>query len=99
MDKITQSSAASAEESAAAAQEMNAQVEVMKQVVASLMQLVGGKLHEAHAATAPATASPQPARNGWHEANGHVPIVPKFLTAKPANRQSEIPMADDFKNF
>ena len=99
MDKITHSSAASAEESAAAAQEMNAQVEVMKQVVASLMQLVGGKMHAAHAATAPAMATPQPARHGRHQANGHAALAPKFLTAKPANRQSEIPLADDFKNF
>ena len=99
MDKITQSSAASAEESAAAAQEMNAQVEVMKQVVASLMQLVGGKMHASHAATAPAMATPQPARHGRHQANGQAAMAPKFLTAKPANRQSEIPLADDFKNF
>lgn len=43
MDKVTQSSAANAEESASASEELNAQAEQMQTVVNELLQLVGGK--------------------------------------------------------
>ncbi len=42
MEKVTQSTAASAEESAAAAEELNAQAEQMKVFVADLVKVVGG---------------------------------------------------------
>ncbi|TRZ43473.1 hypothetical protein D4S03_12170 [bacterium] len=42
MDKVTQSTAASAEESAAASEELNAQAEQMKGYVEDLMRVVGG---------------------------------------------------------
>ena len=42
MDKVTQSTAASAEESAAAAEELNAQAEQMKTFVEDLVRVVGG---------------------------------------------------------
>jgi methyl-accepting chemotaxis protein len=42
MDKVTQSTAANAEESAAAAEELNAQAEQMKVYVQDLVQVVGG---------------------------------------------------------
>jgi len=43
VDKVTQSSAANAEESAASAQELNAQAEMMKQSINELSELVSGK--------------------------------------------------------
>jgi methyl-accepting chemotaxis protein len=46
MDKVTQSSAANAEETASTAEELNAQVGSMKNVVASLQQLVGAAASE-----------------------------------------------------
>ena len=42
MDKVTQSTAASAEESASASEEMNAQAEQMKQVAYTLSTIIGG---------------------------------------------------------
>jgi len=42
MDKVTQSTAASAEESASASEEMNAQAEQMKQVAYMLVNIIGG---------------------------------------------------------
>ena len=43
MDKVTQSTAANAEESAAAAEELNAQAEQMKAYVDDLVTVVGGR--------------------------------------------------------
>jgi methyl-accepting chemotaxis protein len=45
MDKVTQSTAASAEESASASEEMNAQAEQMKQVAYTLATIIGGSSH------------------------------------------------------
>jgi methyl-accepting chemotaxis protein len=111
MDKVTQNNAANAEESAAAAQELNAQAETMKHSVAELLQLVNGgkggslrptasgareKTPAKPSATRPAaiktakpTPMPSPATNGHgtHE------------TKLTAQRRSEIPMGDDFKDF
>ncbi len=42
MDKVTQQTAANAEESASAAEEMNAQAEQMKRYVTDLVHIVGG---------------------------------------------------------
>jgi methyl-accepting chemotaxis protein len=42
MDKVTQSTAASAEESASASEEMNAQAEQMKQISRTLVGIIGG---------------------------------------------------------
>ncbi len=50
MDKVTQQTAANAEESASASEELNAQAEQMKGYVADLVQIVGGSAHEAPAA-------------------------------------------------
>jgi methyl-accepting chemotaxis protein len=105
MDKVTQSTAASAEESAAAAQELNAQAETMKQSVAELLQLVGGTGQKMSAITASArkiyAAGPEAKRsvstNGNGHSNGHSNGHLQAVTAK--NRRSEIPMAGDFKDF
>jgi len=47
MDKVTQSTAANAEESAAASEELNAQAEQMKVFVEDLVRVVGGSGHAA----------------------------------------------------
>jgi methyl-accepting chemotaxis protein len=47
MDKVTQSTAASAEESAAASEELNAQAEQMKVFVGDLLAVVGGRANGA----------------------------------------------------
>lgn len=47
MDKVTQSTAASAEESASAAEEMNAQAEQMKAYVQELVTVIGGSIDHA----------------------------------------------------
>ncbi len=47
MDKVTQQTAANAEESASASEELNAQAEQMKGYVGDLVQIVGGSSHEA----------------------------------------------------
>jgi methyl-accepting chemotaxis protein len=66
MDKVTQSTAASAEESAAAAEELNAQAAALKEAVAELKKLVDGGNGKAKAASyeEPFATSPvaQPAR-------------------------------------
>ena len=49
MDKVTQSSAASAEETASAAGELTAQARTLQDAVGNLTQLVGGKEREAEA--------------------------------------------------
>ncbi|MCE5266214.1 MAG: methyl-accepting chemotaxis protein [Deltaproteobacteria bacterium] len=46
MDKVTQSTAATAEESASASEEMNAQAEQMKQVAITLVSIIGGDGHD-----------------------------------------------------
>jgi len=46
MDKVTQSTAASAEESASASEEMNAQAEQMKQVAYTLTSIIGGSSND-----------------------------------------------------
>ncbi|MDR3457678.1 MAG: methyl-accepting chemotaxis protein [Verrucomicrobiae bacterium] len=102
MDKVTQSNAASAEESAAAAEELNAQAETMKQSVAELLQLVGGQ--NGTATTRPAGAAQAKAfQAAVSKAKRHLSTNGKGHTyAAPApagNRQSEIPMEAEFKDF
>jgi len=105
MDKVTQSSAASAEESASAAQEMKAQVELMKQVVGNLMQLVGDGRELAAggpvafnsvAQTQSNFAATSVAAGRNQKSNGHSPALKKALAG---TRRNEIPLKGDFKNF
>jgi methyl-accepting chemotaxis protein len=106
MDKVTQSNAANAEETAAAAEELNAQAETMKHSVAELLSLVGGKARTASTkATVPAAkanrthpASLSPKRSVSVKGNGHGFAAPALASAK-SNRQNEIPLEGDFKDF
>ncbi len=102
MDKVTQSTAANAEESAAAAEELNAQAEQMKVYVQGLVQVVGGagngtsaKVHLAALSTA--VSAP-------HNAPLQVPAKKKAAAAKverPMSPEAVIPMKEGgvFKDF
>jgi hypothetical protein len=57
MDKVTQETAAHAEESASASEEMNAQAEQMKHVTAELTNIIGGSTEHLHKAGAAGKAS------------------------------------------
>ncbi|HZZ17776.1 MAG TPA: methyl-accepting chemotaxis protein [Opitutaceae bacterium] len=58
MDKVTQSTAANAEESASAAEELNAQAQAMRESVTALRQLVEEGHHAQHAETSAPVAAP-----------------------------------------
>jgi methyl-accepting chemotaxis protein len=97
MDKVTQSSAANAEETASAAEELNAQAEELKSTVVELMVLVegakasAGQLPPKRRSTAAYKAS-SPAR----------PVVSKTPAAAPESSQSArgaIPMDSDFHDI
>ena len=97
MDKVTQQTAANAEESASASEEMNAQAEQMKDVSAGLMAIIGGDL-ETRASASVSEAPPKA-------------VLKKVLSfkgfgkkadpgARAVNPESVIPLDDkDFKNF
>ena len=68
MDKVTQSTAANAEESASAAEELNAQAQAMRDSVITLRQLVDDG-HHAEAYEAPAPVA-EPARKPAHKLPG-----------------------------
>ncbi|MDR3460631.1 MAG: methyl-accepting chemotaxis protein [Verrucomicrobiae bacterium] len=107
MDKVTQGNAANAEESAAAAEELNAQAATMKQSVAELLLLVGGQNGTAMTRPAapvnrgngfkPAVAKTNGSVTANRNGNGNGQAQAPVLAA--GNRQSEIPMDGDFKDF
>ena len=53
MDRVTQQTAANAEESASAAEEMNAQAQQMRSYVEELAGVIGGDTNEGEAGSAP----------------------------------------------
>ncbi len=114
MDKVTQSNAASAEESASASAELSAQAESLKDAIGSLQKMVGGSALSQNAAHARAPRSrasrssagtaPRAPRPAHHAGlgNGHpTRDAGKALVAagRSSNRDAEIPMDGDFKNF
>jgi methyl-accepting chemotaxis protein len=101
MDKVTQSTAASAEETAAAAEELNAQAITMKAAVGELLKLIGSQTAEGlnfapvKPAKAPANGfKPMPKTNGakGKASNGHSTVI------TPKSRES-IPMEAGFRDF
>jgi methyl-accepting chemotaxis protein len=96
MDKVTQGTAASAEESASAAEELNAQAEAMKASVIELLNLVDGKAHSTPQArlglprengktSAGKAHAPSPSRISLHAVNGQIkskrPAAPSPIAA------------------
>ena len=87
MEKVTQTTAATAEESAAASEELSAQAETSLGVVGRLEALVGG----AHTA---ATTTRPPAKG--RAPKGRVvamPVQPRPVKTKPTNEE-RIPLGD-----
>jgi methyl-accepting chemotaxis protein len=82
MDKVTQSSAASAEESAAAAEELSSQAERMASIVRELVALVGGVVDaggksptvDPARGTGPKTVNPISPANKTHRAAMQIPL-------------------------
>jgi methyl-accepting chemotaxis protein len=107
MDKVTQTTAANAEECASAAEELHAQAQTMQAVARELLQLVGGKGQssvETPAASVWQTAEPHPVTPQVkqlaprrHNGNGHTPAAPSQATTP--NHREVIPMTGDFKDF
>ncbi|MFO1497054.1 MAG: methyl-accepting chemotaxis protein [Verrucomicrobiota bacterium] len=111
MDKVTQSTAASAEESASASEELNAQALALKETVTELLGLVGAS-RRARTTLTPSQPVPGTVSKAVSLPSRAAPVAknePKKLdpsrgvhqpvtpaTRRPAN---EIPMPDDFKDF
>jgi methyl-accepting chemotaxis protein len=113
MDKVTQSTAANAEESAAAAEELNAQAQSLKDSVAELQKLVGNAEVERHSVSVETNAKPalttKPLRrsgfNSKSAANGNGQCSPKARLnidrgmTQARKSTDEIPMDGSFKDF
>jgi methyl-accepting chemotaxis protein len=110
MDKVTQTTAANAEESAAAAEELNAQALSMTEAVSDLARLIGGGAQTVNADTglrahsraqAPAKAPakmPKAPTQSAKKAAATFEVTPQRQTSV-AERRGEIPLEDLFKNF
>lgn len=98
MDKVTQSSAASAEETASASEELNAQAMELKGAVEQLMQLVGGKADSSQSPlkTAPTTETPSATATKSAPRSAAHPSVKIERTSKPT---ASIPMENDFHDI
>jgi methyl-accepting chemotaxis protein len=92
MDKVTQSSAANAEETASASEELNAQAEMMRESVRSLQQLVSGSAHPVAGEHRPTASRPAPPK-------GPAKV---FAASRPTPAAAAVPAAsgkgDDFFN-
>jgi methyl-accepting chemotaxis protein len=100
MEKVTQTTAASAEESAAAAEELNAQSEAMREVTERLNEMVGATLRPG--------LSRRPIHMQSHGYRANPPkriaasVTGKFAPAKPnalALSDASFPMEDSFSSF
>jgi methyl-accepting chemotaxis protein len=111
MDKVTQATAANAEESAAASEELNAQAETLKESVKQLLSIVGGVANQGIQDHVPA---PMEVRSSAKAKASYMPAAKSCRTKKPmamahpresspisasAKADLEIPMDGDFKNF
>lgn len=109
MQRVTQSTAASAEQSAAASQEMSAQAEGMRTAVDRLHQLVGGSEHVSGRAiggrrggSSPAPSSSSPSRTARTSSkqldNLRQAVAPRSSNA-PAAVADPFPMDEEFREF
>ncbi|MCC7377123.1 MAG: MCP four helix bundle domain-containing protein [Verrucomicrobiales bacterium] len=114
MDKVTQSNAATAEESASAAEELTAQAETLKGVADDLHRLIEGGTGTAHHRSQEPAASPAnpkkslvstvhvPAKAPTRTASASIASASRSRTApvlSAPNRNHELPMDGDFKDF
>jgi methyl-accepting chemotaxis protein len=109
MQRVTQSTAASAEQSAAASQEMSAQAEGMRTAVDRLHQLVGGSEHVSGRAiggrrggSSPAPSSSSPSRTARTSSkqldNLRQAVAPRSSNT-PAAVADPFPMDEEFREF
>jgi methyl-accepting chemotaxis protein len=105
MEKVTQTTAANAEESASAAEELNAQSETLKEIVARLTSMVGGESFAGRGGTGSRAGRHQPARPsgpgaGLGALRAAVADRPGHgHAAMPSNPPQAIPLEDEFKEF
>jgi methyl-accepting chemotaxis protein len=104
MDKVTQSTAANAEESAAAAEELNAQAEQMKVLVGDLVAVVGGNSRAALAgAEGSLLAATRPAKRRPAAATDAKGLQLRLADRRPPKvslAESLIPLREgEFKDF
>jgi methyl-accepting chemotaxis protein len=104
MDKVTQSTAASAEESAAAAEELNAQAEQMKVYVGDLVAVVGGSEAAASVAESAGPGRKKPAAPKKAAVPKKKEQRPLLIAGKKpgkvADPEEVIPLKDgEFKDF
>jgi methyl-accepting chemotaxis protein len=96
MDKVTQSTAATAEESAAASEEMNAQAEQMKQISRTLVGIIGGSGGDAGNVNRQDTQVKKSIRGGSSvvvaKRNSHAKIAEPYVRRKEAKPDQVIPM-------
>jgi methyl-accepting chemotaxis protein len=104
MDKVTQSTAATAEESASASEEMNAQAEQMKQIARTLVNIIGGSSSDSGNVNRQEMQVEKGIRGGKSAVIAKRSTITKI--AAPHGRRREIrpdrviPMDDDqFKDF
>ncbi len=109
MDKVTQSTAANAEEIAASAEELNAQAEIMRGAVGNLAALVGGSEKASQARAAKPASAPMaktgasrqaaaPARSKTEHGGNGAPER-QVAVAVPSSQRNDLPMEGDFKDF
>jgi len=102
MDKVTQGTAASAEEGAGAAEELNSQAAVLKEAVADLSQLVGGTRAQDNASTAIQAPASKPPRPGKPESDARPAPYQhdgQSRRSQPKWSKEAIPMNGDFRDF
>jgi methyl-accepting chemotaxis protein/methyl-accepting chemotaxis protein-1 (serine sensor receptor) len=95
MQRVTQSTAASAEESAAASEQMNSQAETMKEAVARLHELVGGTESDrrGRGPRAPRATASSAVSRSFDRPLSSKPSAQSAATADP------FPMDQDFREF
>jgi len=104
MDKVTQATAASAEESASASEEMNAQAHMMKDFVQELVSMIHGG-NGNHISISPAVADGRPVKKlatvsqAEMQSRDVVPAKKKVLATKVVRPDQVIPLEEDFKSF
>ena len=104
MDKVTQATAASAEESASASEEMNAQAHMMKDFVQELVSVIHGGNGNS---ISPSSAEPvhrsakKPATQALTEkqSGAVAPLKGGGLSGKIVKPDQVIPLEEDFKSF
>ena len=98
MDKITQQTAASAEESASASEVMNAQAEQMKALVNEMISIVGGS-NARHGAISSAATQRAETLEGFSGTQKIAPPANLIVTKSQEMKPDQIIPLDDYEDF